>query len=60
MDIVSVKVIQKCPDCWMGIGDSCRTCDGTRQIEKEIDFPSFVYQLTQHEVFAEHFKQRLG
>ncbi len=40
--INAIKIIENCPECWMGTIDSCTRCHGTGEIEDEMDFTTFV------------------
>ena len=40
--IKAIKIIESCPECWMGVVDSCTRCHGVGEVEDEIDFPTFV------------------
>ena len=40
--IKAIKVIERCPECWMGIMDSCPKCHGMGEVEGIIDFPTFI------------------
>ncbi len=40
--IKAIKVVVGCPECWMGIADSCPKCKGTGEVEIEMEFSTFA------------------
>lgn len=44
MGIKRLKVVMVCPNCMFRDANTiCMTCNGTREVEKEIDFEAFAF-----------------